>query len=139
MRHQEPELPLHPETSSVISVGRLGFGWVQVLATWVRVPSRVLARFESQPRGFKSQSEMNSHILVCVVLLYLIFLTIFCLSPTHLSHFILFDLPVLPRYPSFHVSFLRPKFSNNPCPSLALLLLLFSRVRLFATPWTAAC
>ena len=34
----------------------MGFGRVRVLAAWIRVPIRVLARFESQLHGFKSQS-----------------------------------------------------------------------------------
>ena len=39
--------------------GTMGFGWVSVPATWVQVPSRVLAGFESQPHGFKSQFVVN--------------------------------------------------------------------------------
>ena len=35
---------------------RQGFLWVQVSATWVQVPGRVLAGFESQPCGFESQA-----------------------------------------------------------------------------------
>ena len=38
---------------------RQGFLWVQVSATWVQVPGRVLAGFESQPHGFKSHYEIN--------------------------------------------------------------------------------
>ena len=37
MRHQEPELHL------VLKPNTIGFGWVCVTATWVRVPSGVLA------------------------------------------------------------------------------------------------
>ena len=66
MRHQEPELPyvLKPGTvglspSHVHSSPKQGFGWVQVPAMWVQVQSRVLTGFESQPRGFKSLSEVN--------------------------------------------------------------------------------
>ena len=35
----------------------MGFGRVQVPAVWVQVPIWVLAGFESQLRGFESQSE----------------------------------------------------------------------------------
>ena len=42
--------------SHVCSSPRQSFGCVQVLATWAQVPSRVLAGFESQPCGFKSQT-----------------------------------------------------------------------------------
>ena len=58
MRHQEPELHY------VLEPGTVGFGWVQVLATWVQVPSRVLAEFKSQPYGFESQSEVNSFTII---------------------------------------------------------------------------
>jgi len=34
----------------------MGLGWVWVPAMWVQVPSRVLARFESHPHGFKAQT-----------------------------------------------------------------------------------
>ena len=34
----------------------MGFIWAWVPPTWVQVPSRVLAGFESQPHGFESQT-----------------------------------------------------------------------------------
>ena len=39
--------------------GTMGFGWVSVPAMWAQVPSRVLAGFESQPHGFKTQSVVS--------------------------------------------------------------------------------
>ena len=39
MRHEE--LSSNPETRCVTLVGRLGFDWVRVLATWVQVPTWV--------------------------------------------------------------------------------------------------
>ena len=38
----------------------MGFVGVWVPATWVQVPNKVLAGFESQPCGVESQSEVNS-------------------------------------------------------------------------------
>ena len=48
----------------------MGFGQVQVPATWVQVPGRVLARYEFWPFGFESQSKVQFHmytVLFCPV------------------------------------------------------------------------
>ena len=58
MRHQEPELHY------VLEPGTVGFGSVQVPATWLQAPSRVLAEFKSQPYGFESQSEVNGFTVI---------------------------------------------------------------------------
>ena len=48
----------------------MGFGQVQVPATWVQVPGRVLARFEFWLLGFESQSKVQFHmytVLFCPI------------------------------------------------------------------------